>query len=182
MTTIVAGLGIGGIAVALAAQQTIANVFGGVAVIGDAPVLVGDFGNFGGVIGTVEDIGLRSARVRTLNRTVVSIPNSSFAGMNLENYAVRDKILFNPTFQVKRSTPKDQIRQLIKGLTEMLNGNKNVEVGPTPVRISAYSAGSFTVELFAYVLTPDIDEYYKHQAELYFAIDEVVSSSGVELG
>jgi MscS family membrane protein len=181
MTTIIAGLGVGGIAVALAAQQTIANVFGGVSVIGDAPVMVGDFGNFGGVIGTVEDIGLRSARVRTLNRTVMSIPNSAFAGMNLENYAVRDKILFNPNFPIKRATSKDQIRQLIQGLTGMLEKNKHVEVGPTPVRISAYSAAAFTVEVFAYVLTTDIDEYYKHQAELYLAIDEVVSSSGVEL-
>jgi MscS family membrane protein len=181
MTTIIAGLGVGGIAVALAAQQTIANVFGGVSVIGDAPVMVGDFGNFGGVIGTVEDIGLRSARVRTLNRTVMSIPNSAFAGMNLENYAVRDKILFNPSFPIKRGTSKDQIRQLIKGLRDMLEKNKQVEIGPTPVRISAYSAASFTVEIFAYILTPDIDEYYKHQAELYLAIDEVVASSSVEL-
>lgn len=181
MTTIIAGLGVGGIALALAAQQTIANVFGGVSVIGDAPVMVGDFGNFGGVIGTVEDIGLRSARVRTLHRSVVSIPNSAFAGMNLENYAVRDKILFNPTFTIKRTTSKDQIRQLIKDLRDALARNNQVEIGPTPVRISAYSAASFTLEVFAYVLTPDIDEYYKRQAELYLAIDEAVASSNVEL-
>ncbi len=181
MTTIIAGLGVGGIAVALAAQQTIANVFGGVSVIGDAPVMVGDFGNFGGVIGTVEDIGLRSARIRTLNRSVISIPNSSFATINLENYAVRDKILFNPTFQIKRTTSKEQIRQLVKQIGEMLQADKQIEVGPAPVRISGYSASSFTIEIFAYVLTADIDEYYKHQAELYLAIDEVVASSGVEL-
>jgi MscS family membrane protein len=181
MTTIIAGLGVGGIAVALAAQQTIANVFGGVSVIGDAPVMVGDFGNFGGVIGTVEDIGLRSARVRTLSRTMVSIPNSSFAGMNLENYALRDKILFNPTFTIKRTNAKDQIRQLLAAIADMLKQRKEVQVGPTPVRISAYSAASFTIEIFAYVLTSDIDEYYKHQAELYLALDDVIASSGVEL-
>lgn len=181
MTTIIAGLGVGGIAVALAAQQTIANVFGGISVIGDAPVMVGDFGNFGGVIGTVEDIGLRSARIRTLARTLVSIPNSSFAGMNLENYAVRDKILFNPTFTIKRSSSKEQVQRLIQALSDMLRGQKQVEVGPSPVRISAYSAASYTIEVFAYVLTPDIDEFYKHQAELYLAIDNVVASSGVEL-
>lgn len=181
MTTIIAGLGVGGIAVALAAQQTIANVFGGVSVIGDAPVMVGDFGNFGGVIGTVEDIGLRSARVRTLGRTLVSIPNSSFAGMNLENYAVRDKILFNPTFTIQRTNSKDHIRQLLTALAEMLRQRKEIQIGPTPVRISAYSAASFTIEVFAYVLTPDIDEYYKHQAELFLAMDDVIASSGVEL-
>jgi MscS family membrane protein len=181
MTTIIAGLGVGGIAIALAAQQTIANVFGGVSVIGDAPVMVGDSGNFGGVIGTVEDIGLRSARIRTLNRTVMSIPNSVFAGMNLENYSIRDKILFNPAFTIKRTTAKDQIRQLTNTLHDMLKNNKQVEVGPAPVRISAYSAASFTIEIFAYILTSDIDEYHNHQAELYLAINETVTSCGVEL-
>jgi MscS family membrane protein len=181
MTTIIAGLGVGGIAVALAAQQTIANVFGGVSVIGDAPVMVGDFGNFGGVVGTIEDIGLRSARVRTLGRSVVSIPNSSFAGMNLENYAVRDKILFNPNFPIKRTTSREEIHRLLNGLTEMLRKNRQVEIGLTPARISAYSAASFTVELFAYVLTPNMDEYYKQQGELFLAIDEVVTSLNIEL-
>jgi MscS family membrane protein len=181
MTTIIAGLGVGGIAVALAAQQTIANVFGGVSVISDSPVMIGDFGNFGGVLGTVEEIGMRSARVRTLNRTVVSIPNSSFAGMNLENYAVRDKILFNRTFTIKRATPKEQIRKLLEDLREALSRMALVEIGKTPVRISAFAAASFTVEIFAYVRTADIDEYYKHQAELFLAIDDVVKGSGIEL-
>ena len=181
MTTIIAGLGVGGIAIALAAQQTIANVFGGVSVIGDGPVNVGDYGNFGGVLGTVEGIGMRSVRVRTLNRTTVTIPNSSFAGMNLENYALRDKILFNPTLAVKRETPKEKLRGLMQDLQRMLEETKQVEIGPSPVRISAYNATSYTLELFAYVLTPDINEYYKHQAELFLAIDEVVQRSGVEL-
>jgi MscS family membrane protein len=181
MTTIIAGLGVGGIAVALAAQQTIANVFGGVSVIGDAPVMVGDFGNFGGVVGTIEDIGLRSARVRTLSRSVVSIPNSAFAGMNLENYAVRDKILFNPTFAIKRTTSKEQIRRLLTNLGDTLERSKQVEAGQTPARISGYSAASFTVEVFAYVLTSDMNDFYKRQDELYLAIDEVVTSLGIEL-
>jgi MscS family membrane protein len=181
MTTIIAGLGVGGIAVALAAQQTIANVFGGVSVIGDAPVMVGDFGNFGGVVGTVEDIGLRSARIRTLTRSVVSIPNSAFAGMNLENYAVRDKILFNPTFAIKRTTSKDQVRRLVQNLGEMLKQTAEVEVGQTPARISGYSSASFTVEVFAYVLTSDLNEFYKHQDELYLKIDDLINSSKIEL-
>ena len=181
MTTIIAGLGVGGIAVALAAQQTIANVFGGVSVIADAPVLLGDFGNFGGVTGTVEQIGLRSARIRTLSRTLVSIPNSSFASTNLENYAVRDKILFNPTFLIKRTTSKELIRKVLHETGEMLRRNEHIEVGPAPVRISNYSAAAFSIEIFAYVRTHDIDEYYKQQAELYLAIDDVVADAGVEL-
>jgi MscS family membrane protein len=181
MTTIIAGLGVGGIAIALAAQQTIANVFGGVSVISDAPVMVGDFGSFGGVIGTVEDIGLRSVRVRTSSRTMVSIPNSAFAGMNLENYSVRDKILFNPSLSVKRAASKDQVRHLMQSLHQMLQENKQVEIGPAPIRISGYNAASYVIEVFSYVLTTDIDEYYKYQAELFLAIDGVVVASGVEL-
>ena len=181
MTTIIAGLGVGGIAVALAAQSTIANVFGGVSVIGDRPVMVGDFGNFGGVMGTIEDIGMRSTRVRTLNRTLMSIPNASFAAMNLENYASRDKILFNPTIQIKRGMPKDKIRQLMAALEDLLKQNKRLEAGPAPIRLSSLSAASFGLEIFAYALTPDIDEFYKIEAALFLEIDEALAASGVEL-
>jgi MscS family membrane protein len=181
MTTMIAGLGVGGIAVALAAQSTIANVFGGVSIIGDRPVMVGDFGNFGGVLGTVEDIGMRSTRVRTLNRTLMSIPNSSFAGMNLENYASRDKILFNPTLQIKRGTPKDTIRQLMRALEGLLKSDKKIEVGPAPVRLSSLTSASFGLEIFAYALTDDIDEFYKIEAELFLEIDAALASSNVEL-
>ncbi|MBV8808898.1 MAG: mechanosensitive ion channel, partial [Acidobacteriaceae bacterium] len=71
--------------------------------------------------------------------------------------------------------------RLVQGLREVLEKDKMIEIGPSPVRISAYSAASFTVEIFSYVLTADIGEFYKHQAELYLAIDEVVASTGVEL-
>jgi MscS family membrane protein len=181
LTTVIAGLGVGGIAVALAAQTTIANVFGGVSVVGDGPVMVGDYGNFGGLLGTVEDIGMRSTRIRTLNRTLVSIPNSSFATMNLENYAARDKILFNPSLQIKRATPKDQIRRYIAALEEMLKKNKSIEIGPSPIRISALTSGSFTLEIFAYALTTDSNEYYKIQAELFLAMDDILTQLGIEL-
>jgi len=116
-----------------------------------------------------------------LNRTLVSIPNSIFAGVNLENYALRDKMLFNPNFPIKRSTPKDQIRRLFDELQTVLKANQKLEVGPAPVRITGYAAAAFTVEIFAYVRTQDIDEYYKHQVELYLAIDDAVVAAGVEL-
>jgi MscS family membrane protein len=179
--TLVAGLGVGGIAVALAAQQTIANVFGGVSVIGDHPVGIGDFGKFGDLIGTVEDIGMRSTQVRTLNRTIVSIPNSTFAGANLENYSVRDKILFNPTFQIKRNTPDEEVWHLIESLHKALEGNQQVELVPTPVRLIGLTAASFNIEIFCYVLTPDIDEFYKVQGQLLLAINDALLSAHLEL-
>jgi MscS family membrane protein len=157
--TLVAGLGVGGIAIALAAQQTIANIFGGVAVIGDRPISIGDFGKFGDIIGTVEDIGMRSTQVRTLSRTVISVPNSTFASANLENYSARDKVLFNPTFQIKRSTPDEEVWRLIAALQKKLEGNRSVELVETPVRLIGLTAASFNIEIFCYVLTPDIDQF-----------------------
>jgi MscS family membrane protein len=179
--TLVAGLGVGGIAVALAAQQTIANIFGGISVIGDHPVAIGDFGNFGGVLGTVEDIGMRSTQVRTINRTLLSIPNATFAGANLENYSDRDKILFNPTFQLKRSTPDEQVWRLIESLHEALKKNQSVELVPTPVRLTALTAAAFSIEVFCYVLTPDIDRFYKIQGELLLSVNDALRTAHLEL-
>ncbi len=98
-TTLLAGLGIGGVALALASQKTIENLFGSVAVISDRPVSVGDFCKFGSSMGTVEDIGLRSTRIRTLDRTLVTVPNGSFSTMTLENFDRRDKTLFHVTLE-----------------------------------------------------------------------------------
>jgi len=179
--TLVAGLGVGGIAVALAAQQTIANVFGGISIIGDRPVAIGTFGKFGDLTGTVEDIGMRSTRVRTLNRTLVSIPNATFAGVNLENYAMRDKILFNPTFQIKRSTPDEEVWHLIESVRGALEKHKSIEFVPTPVRLIGLTATAFSIEIFCYVLTPDIDEFYKVQGELLLTINDALQAAQIEL-
>jgi MscS family membrane protein len=180
-TTLVAGLGVGGIAIALAAQQTIANVFGGVSIIGDHPVRIGEFGKFGDLLGTVEDIGMRSTRIRTLNRTLVSVPNSSFAGYNLENYSLRDKLLFNPIMSIKRATPEDQVRRLVESLRKMLAANEMVESVPTPVRVIALGAASVNVEIFCYVRTCDIAQFYTIQGDLLLAINRELLSANIEL-
>jgi len=180
-STLIAGLGVGGIAVALAAQQTIANIFGGVSLIGDQPIRIGEFGKFGDMVGVVEDIGMRSTRVRTLNRTLVRVPNSNFAALNLENYSIRDKVLFNPTFQIKRSATDEQVHAVIEALNKMLSNRKDVEVVPTPARLTALASASFSLELFCYVRTADINEFYKIQGDLLLVINEVLKSSNVEL-
>ncbi|HEY3841276.1 MAG TPA: mechanosensitive ion channel family protein [Bryobacteraceae bacterium] len=180
-STLIAGLGVGGIAVALAAQQTIANVFGGVSLIGDHPIRIGEFGKFGDMVGVVEDIGMRSTRVRTLNRTVVSVPNSNFAGLNLENYSIRDKILFNPTFQIKRTTTDEQVHSLIDAIDKLLSGRKDLEPVETPARLTALASASFTLEIFCYVLTADINAFYKIQGDLLLSINDLFNSTHVEL-
>ncbi len=180
-STLIAGLGVGGIAVALAAQQTIANVFGGVSIIGDHPVGIGDFGKFGDLIGTVEDIGMRSTRIRTNNRTVVSVPNSSFAALNLENYSLRDKILFNPVIEVHRNAEEDEVRQLMQAIQRAVEKIDLVDLGPCPVRLIGLTAAAFRVEIFCYVRTPDINEFYEVQGELYLGIDSVLKQHKMQL-
>ena len=180
MTTIIAGLGVGGIAIALAAQQTLANVFGGVSVIGDNPVTVGDFET------SAPDRDARRHRhaVHPRSHAQQNDPERTelvLRGDEFRDYSLRDKILFNPTVQIKRSVPKDQIRRCMAGLREMLAKNRSVEIGPTPVRISAYTSASFGIELFAYVLTDDINEFYKTEAELFLEMDDVITAAGVEL-
>jgi MscS family membrane protein len=179
--TLVAGLGVGGIAVALAAQQTIANIFGGISIIGDRPVAIGTFGKFGDLVGTVEDIGMRSTRVRTLSRTLVSVPNATFAGINLENYAERDKILFNPTFQIKRGATDEDVWHLIESLQAALKKHQSVELVPTPVRLIGLTATALNIEIFCYVLTPDIDQFYKIQGELLLTVNDALQAAHLEL-
>ena len=133
-STILAGLGMGGLAVALGAQKSIENLFGGVSVIGDRPVLVGDVCRFGDQTGTVMHIGLRSTRIRTPDRTIISVPNSQFSSMALENISGRDKIWFHPTLNLRRDTTSDQLLQVLSSFRDILAGHPKVETGKIPVR------------------------------------------------
>jgi MscS family membrane protein len=180
-TTILAGLGVGGLAVALAAQKTIENLFGGISVIGDRPVLVGDFCRFGNRVGTVTHIGLRSTRIRTLDRTVVSVPNSQFSAMELENFSERDKIWFHQTLGLRRDTTFEQLRRVLSSVRDVLKQNPKVEVGDIPVRFVGIGQYSLDIEIFAYVLTPDFDEFLGIQQELLLELMRAVERAGTGL-
>ena len=180
-STIIAGLGVGGVAIALAAQKTIENLFGGVAVITDRPVAVGDFCKFGDRVGTVEDIGLRSTRIRTLDRTLVSIPNGNFSSMTLENFSKRDKMWFHFTLNLRRDTTPDQVRTLLKGIAETLKKHPEVETGAIPVRFIGVGTYSLDVEVFAYIVTQDGDKFMEIQQELLLWILDAVESAGTAL-
>jgi len=172
--TILAGLGVGGLAIALAAPNTIENLFGGVAVISDRPVSVGDLCRFGDRVGTVEDIGLRSTRIRTLDRTLVTIPNAEFSAMTLENLSKRDKIWFHFVLNLRRDTTPDQVRTLLEYITRTLREHPKVETGPLPVRFIGVGAYSLDLELFAYVLTRNMDDFLRIQQELILWVLEAV--------
>ncbi|MBV9767935.1 MAG: mechanosensitive ion channel family protein [Bryobacterales bacterium] len=180
-TTLLAGLGIGGVAVALAAQKTIENLFGSVSVISDRPVSVGDFCKFGDRVGTVEDIGLRSTRIRTLDRTVVTVPNGSFSTMSLENFDVRDKMWLHATLNLRRDTTPEQMRGLLQSITKLLQEYPKVEAGGLPVRFIGIGAYSLDLEIFTYITTTDGDEFLKIQQDLFLAIMDLVKAAGTAL-
>jgi MscS family membrane protein len=180
-STILAGLGVGGLAVALAAQKTIENLFGGISVIGDRPVLVGDVCRFGDRTGTVDHIGLRSTRIRTADRTIISVPNSQFATMELENISGRDKIWFHPTLNLRRATTSDQLLKVLSSLTEILKSHQKVEIGPLPVRFIGVGAYSLDIEVVAYVTTSNYDEFLAIQQELLLKMLQTIEHAGTAL-
>lgn len=180
-TTILAGVGVGGLAVALAAQKTIENFFGGVSVITDRPVLIGDFCQFGGQVGTVEDIGLRSTRIRTLDRTLVTIPNSQFSTMTLENYSRRDRMWFHPTIKLRRGTPPELVSKFMDKLTEILKNEPIIDIGGVPLRFTKIDDQSLNLEIFAYVKSDNSDDLLKTQTKLLLQFLQAAHEIGVNL-
>jgi MscS family membrane protein len=178
VTGILAGLGIGGLAVALAAQKTVENLFGGVTLIVDQPVRVGDFCRFGDRVGTVEEVGLRSTRIRTLDRTVVSVPNANFAAMELENFAVRDRIWLHTTIGVRYETTPDQLRHVLVEIRRMLYAHPRIDPRPARIRFVKFGAYSLDLEIFAYVPTVDYDEFLAIKEDIYLRIMDIVEESG----
>jgi MscS family membrane protein len=180
-TTILAGLGVGGLAVALAAQKTLENLFGGIAVIGDRPILVGDVCRFGDRVGTVTHIGLRSTRIRTPERTIISVPNAQFSSMELENISSRDKIWFHPTLNLRRDTTSGQLLEVLTKTGKILTEHPKVEAGNLPVRFVGVGAYSLDVEVAVYVTTADYEEFLKLQQDLLLKMLQAVESSGTAL-
>jgi MscS family membrane protein len=174
----VAGLGVGGIAVALAAQKSLENLFGGVTLFADRPVRVGDFFKYGDNVGTVEEIGLRSTRVRTLDRTVVSIPNGEFSNLALENFAVRDRMRLWTLIGVRYETTPDQLRYLLARLREILLAHPRITEDPARVRFVAFGAYSLDLEVFAYANTNDWNEFLQIREDIYLRFMDAVAEAG----
>jgi MscS family membrane protein len=178
LTAVIAGLGVGGIAVALAAQKTLENLFGGITIVSDQPLRVGDFCRAGEFQGTVLTIGFRSTRIRTIARTIVSIPNGQLALMSLENFTLRDKIWFHHTFGLRYETTTEQLRYILAGIREMLYGHPKVESSSARVRFIGFGDSSLNLEVFAYVLETDYGAFLHIQEDLLLRIMDIVAGSG----
>jgi MscS family membrane protein len=173
-----AGLGVGGLAVALAIRPTLENIFAGFVLFADAPVRVGEFCRFGDKMGTVEAIGLRSVQVRGLDRTVIVVPNAEFCQLQLVNFTRRDAILLNAKLQLRYETTPDQLRLVLARLRELLIRHPRVAPDPARVRFVGYGPSSLDLEIFAFIETRDFSEFLAIQEDLNLRIKEIVEASG----
>jgi MscS family membrane protein len=178
VVTVLAGLGVGGIAVALAAQKTLENFIGGITLYADQPVRVGDFCRFGGTVGTVEEVGLRSTRVRTLDRTVVTIPNAEFSNLQIENFARRERIWFHPTISLRYGTSPDQVRYVLVEVRRMLYAHPRVDSGSARIRFAGFGSSSLDLEVFSYVNESDYGAYLEVAEDLNLRIMDIVAAAG----
>jgi len=175
---LLAGFGVGGLAVALAAQHTFENVIAGVRLFADAPVRIGDFCQFGDLRGTVEQIGLRSIRIRSVDRTVISIPNSEFAKLMLVNFSRRDRILFKTPISLRYETTGDQMRFVLVALRDMLKTHPRLVPESVRARFIGYGDWSLDIELYALAETSDHAEFLAIQEDVLLRVMDVVQESG----
>jgi MscS family membrane protein len=178
MSTALAGLGIGGLAIGFGAQKTIENLFGGVSVLGDEVFRVGDVCRFGDRTGVVEDIGLRSTRIRTEERTLLAIPNGIVATINLENLSRRDKILFKTNLGLRPETKSDHLRLVLVEIRRLLYSHPKVETKTVRVRLTDLTGSSLSVEVVAYILTRDFNEFAAVREDLLLRMMDVMEDSG----
>jgi MscS family membrane protein len=181
LTTTMAGLGIGGVALAFASQKTLENVFGGISVLSDRSIVVGDVCQIGKYVGEVVDVGLRSMQLRTANRTVVYVPNGTLAIMEVENLTRRDKFLFNPTVGLRYETTLEQLQRVASDIRASLVADSRIENATLRVRLVRFGAYSLDVEVFAYVKAADFPAFLGVQEELLMRIMGIVKYAGTAL-
>ncbi len=177
ITTLLAGLGVGGLAVALVLQRPLEDVFGAVTLYSQQPVRVGDFCRVGEFVGTIEEISLRTTRLRTLDNTVVAIPNAKIATAEIDNISMRRKIWYHPVLKLRYDSTPEQIQEVLDKTRELLNGHDKV-MEDANVRLTGVGDYAVEVGVRAYIATTTFDEFLAIAEELNLAIMEIVAGSG----
>ena len=181
VTTLIAGLGIGGIAVAFAAQRTLENLIGSITIYSSQPVHVGDFCRFGDKLGVVEEIGLRATQLRTLERTVVHIPNAKFSTDIIENLTQRDKILYRSRLRLSLQTQAKQMQAVLEGIRELINQHEMIDTETSRVRFFEFGEYAQEIELYVYIKTRDFIEYLELREDINLNIQRIIEAAGTQL-
>ncbi len=178
VTTVVAGLGIGGIAFAFGAQKTVEHLFGSIALATDQPCRVGDTVKVDDIIGTVEHIGARSTRIRTLDRTIVTIPNGRLADSRIESYALRDRIRLGTTITLGYAAREAQVRQVIAGIDGLLRAHPLVWQEVVVARLANLGPATIDIEILCWFETTDYEAFRTARQDVLLAVMGVVEASG----
>ena len=181
VTTLIAGLGVGSIAIALAAQKSLENIIGAVTIYSSKTIRIGDFCRYKDILGTVEEIGLRCTVLRTLERSVVHIPNGALANEKIENLSLRDKILYRSNIRLRYETTPDQLRCILVEIRQMLYAHPKVDEEAARVRFIEFGDSSMKIEIYAYVTTTVYSEYLEVREDLNLRIMDIVTEAGAQL-
>lgn len=179
VATLVAGLGIGGIAIAFGAQKTVENLFGSLALATDQPCRVGDTIKVEDVTGTVERIGARSTRIRTIDRTVVTMPNGKLSDLRIETFAVRDRIKFGTTIKLFYDSTQAQVKQVIEGMEQVLREHPKIWPDNIIVRFAGFGDSSLEIEVLCWFETSDYDRFRDYRQEVLLGFMGVVEKANV---
>ena len=178
ITTLLAGLGVGGIALALALQKPIEDLLGAVSIYSQQPMITGDLCKYGNILGRIEEIGLRTTRIRTLNNTLVSVPNCLIAHGAIENYSAREKMLYHPELPLRYDTSREQMQTIIEAISEMAAKHDGVISKSVRIRFTEFSENSMIIKARIYVDTSDFSTYLQVVTELNMGIMKIVQDNG----
>ncbi len=179
VSTALAGVGIGGLALGLGAQKTFENMFGGVSILFDKVIQIGDPCRINNQVGTVEDIGLRSTRLRTTERTLLTIPNGTMATATIENLRFRDKFLCQQTIRLRYDLSPDHVRFILEEIRQLFLEDPKVEDSTSRVQFVRFADYALEIEIYVYLLEPEYAEYLKSQEALLLRIMEKLEKYGV---
>jgi MscS family membrane protein len=178
VATLITGLGIGGIAVALAMQKTLEHMFGSIAISIDQPIRVGDWVKVGETEGEVEAIGLRSTRLRTLERSLVVIPNGRLSEMQMENFGVRDRVLLRTNMALAYGTRVDQVQRIRDEVDTLLRDHPLVWPGNIIVRFKGLGPVALDIEVICWMATKDFNVFRAAREEIFFRMMKIVEQAG----
>jgi len=168
-----------GLAFALAAKDTVANLFGSIAIMMDGSIKVDDWIKVNGVEGIVEDIGMRTTKIRKFNKAVVAVPNSQIANSNIINYSRRKNRRINMNIGLTYSSTKKQIESVISDIREMLLNHQGIDKNQVLiVRFESFGASELNIFIYCYTNSPRWREYLRVKEDVNLKIMGIVEKNG----
>lgn len=180
ITTVVAGLGLGGLAVALAAQDTVANVIGSLAIVADRPFQVGDWILVGEHEGTVERIGLRSTRVRTFYDSLVSVPNSRIVNSIVDNMGQRTYRRMRQMLPLRYDTDPDRVHAFVEGIRAVIRANEAMRQDVYEIHLNRFSESSVEVMVYCFFRVPDWNRELTERHNFVLEVLRLARELGIE--